>query len=90
MLRKLKLFFKSGVVFDNIYGFNCPECSNWSDVPTAWMYRMWDEKEKKFKKYIQCETCARTTPAYENAKEATEQWDDQWEIINGTKMFPTH
>jgi hypothetical protein len=48
---------------------------------------MWDEKQKCFKKYIQCDECLRTTPAYKNKVEAVEQWGDQWEIVQGSECM---
>ena len=45
---------------------------------------MWDEKHKCFKKYIQCDECLRTTPAFKNRYEMIDQWGEQWEIIQGS------
>lgn len=85
MLHNIKQLFKSSCIFDNLYGFYCPDCAAVYEKPTAWVYRMWDEKQHKFKKYIQCEECLRTTPAFENKHDAVLQWGDQWEMVNGTR-----
>lgn len=84
MLHKIKAFIRNTCIFDNLYGFYCPDCAEAYQKPTAFVRRMWDEKQKCFKKYIQCDKCLRTTPAYKDKVKAVEQWGDQWEIIQGS------
>ena len=80
MLHKIKTFIRNTCVFDNFYGFYCPDCAEVYQKPTAYVRRMRDEKQKCFKKYIQCDECLRTTPAYKDKNEAAEQW----EIVQGS------
>ena len=87
MLHKIKLFIRNTCVFDNLYGFYCPDCAEVYQKPTAFVRRMWDEKQKCFKKYIQCDECLRTTPAYKDKIKAVEQWGDQWEIVQGSNCM---
>lgn len=87
MLHKIKSFIRNTCIFDNFYGFYCPDCAEVYQKPTAYVRRMWDEKQKCFKKYIKCDECLRTTPAYKNKVEAVEQWCDQWEIVQGSECM---
>ena len=87
MLHKVKSLIRNSCVFDNLYGFYCPDCAEAYQKPTAFVRRMWDEKQKCFKKYIQCDGCLRTTPAYKYKVKAVEQWGDQWEIIQGSECM---
>ena len=41
-------------------------------------------RNRNVSKYIQCDECLRTTPAYKDKNEAAEQWADQWEIVQGS------
>lgn len=78
MLHKIKTFIRSIFSSDNLFGFYCPNCEKDFESPTAWFHKMWDEKYRCYKKYIKCDTCSRTTPAYKNKVEAVRQWEDQW------------
>lgn len=84
MLHKIKSLIKNIYAFDNAFGFYCPDCAEVYKTPTAFVHMMWDEKHKCFKKYIQCDECLRTTPAYKNRYEMIDQWREQWEIIQGS------
>ena len=84
MLHKIKSLIKIIYTFDNAFGFYCPDCAEVYKTPTAFVYMMWDEKHKCFKKYIRCDECLRTTPAYKNRYEMIDQWEEQWEIIQGS------
>ena len=84
MLHKIKAFIRNIFSSDIIFGFYCPNCEKDFESPTAWFHKMWDEKYKCFKKYIQCDECLRTTPAYKNKYEVIDQWGEQWEIIQGS------
>lgn len=81
MLHRIKSLIRNIFVFDNLFGFYCPNCEKIHHNTTAWFHRMWDEKQRCYKKYIKCDTCFRTTPAYKNKVEAVNQWEDQWEIV---------
>lgn len=84
MLHKIKSLIKSIYAFDNAFGFYCPDCAEVYKTPTAFVHMMWDEKHKCFKKYIRCDECLRTTPAYKNRYEMIDQWEEQCEIIQGS------
>lgn len=84
MLHKIKTFIRNIFSSDNLFGFYCPNCEKKFQSPTAWFHKMWDEKQRCYKKYIKCDTCSRTTPAYKNKVEAVSQWEDQWEIAQDT------
>ena len=47
MLHKIKSLIKN--VFDNAFGFYCPDCAEVCKTPTAFVHMMWDEKYKCFK-----------------------------------------
>lgn len=80
MLHKIKTFIRNIFSSDNLFGFYCPNCEKDFESPTAWFHKMWDEKHRCYKKYIKCDSCSRTTPAYKNKVDAVRQWEDQWEI----------
>ena len=84
MLHKIKTFIRNIFSSDNLFGFYCPNCEKDFESPTAWFHKMWDEKHRCYKKYIKCDSCSRTTPAYKNKYEVIDQWREQWEIIQGS------
>ena len=75
---RIKGFFKNPVILDNAYGYCCPNCSKIYDIPTAFVHRTFDETCHCYKKYIKCNDCGRTTPAYSNIKDVMENWDNQF------------
>lgn len=81
-IKRIKEYFKAlkTVVKHNLFGgFICPECSMREDydyhMPSE-MYFLRDEKYHKYKYYIKCHNCEKTTPALDTPKEALEMWDD--------------
>ncbi len=76
---RVKGFFKNMQISDNAFGYCCPTCSSvWPDRPSAFVHRIFDENYHCYKKYIKCEDCGRTSPAYENIADAVSNWDDQF------------
>lgn len=72
---RIKGFFKNTVMLDNAYGYYCPSCSKTElDKPTAFVQRMFDEKYHCYKKFIKCDSCGITTPAYEKLDDAVDSW----------------
>lgn len=63
---------------NNVYGFECPDCCSVFQRVTARSSYMYDEQYKKYKFYIHCKNCGRTTPALPTLKDAIDQWEDQW------------
>ncbi len=59
----------------NFNGIYCPECSLLSTRPTAHLHHLYDEQYKKDKYYIKCKYCKTVTPAFENEKDAMNNWD---------------
>lgn len=61
----------------NITGTYCPNCALFKgEYPTARVSSLYDTQYHQYKFYIHCRTCKATTPAYENARDAIENWDD--------------
>lgn len=77
---RLKSYFKNQIecIQNNTYGYYCPNCSFIHSIPTAYMEFMWDEKYHKYKKYIKCLECSQATPAFEDTKDAIENWNDNF------------
>ena len=57
-------------------GFECPSCSLSGAQAPARLHLMNDKVFKKYKFYIQCKWCKRTTPAFEKLKDAVDNWED--------------
>ena len=61
----------------NLTGIYCPNCAvSKGEYPTAGFTFMKDELYHKTKYYIRCKVCDAVTPAYEDPKDAIENWDD--------------
>ena len=85
MFKKLKAFFKSLINLASYHSWMCPDCYGEVVGCTAFIHVCWDKRSKKFMKYIKCDSCSRTTPMYVNLKDAIDQWEDQWEIVQSKK-----
>ena len=81
MFKKLKAFFKSLIELASYHSL-CPDCYGEVVGCTAFAHTCWDEKHMK---YIKCDSCLRTTPMYVNLKDAINQWEDQWDIVQSKK-----
>lgn len=75
----MKGYFKSlktVVKVNSSGGFECPSCSLSGAQAPAKLYLMNDKIFKKYKFYIKCKWCKRTTPAFENLKNVVDNWED--------------
>ena len=64
------------VLFLNLNGIYCPECSLLNNKPTAAIKYFKDKVYKKDKFYIKCKYCKTATPAYEDVSKIFDIWDD--------------
>lgn len=61
----------------NLTATYCPNCAVFrGEKPTAAFHSMKDEMYHKTKYYIKCKYCKAITPAYEDPKDAIENWED--------------
>lgn len=76
------MWLKPELTLHNAFGFHCPDCTNVGlcEKPTAFVHRVWDEQYKVYKKYVRCNDCFRTTPAYSNVEDAVDNWKYQWAL----------
>ena len=81
-MKRIKEYFKAlKTIFRyNLFsGYICPECSTKKDynyyMPASMRF-LWDEKYHKYKYYIKCHCCKKTTPAFSELKKVFEIWDD--------------
>lgn len=63
---------------DNIYGYQCPNCMKIFQHTTVTVNILWDEKYKVYKKYIKCNECLLTTPAFVSLEEVKDNWEYYW------------
>lgn len=78
MLKRLISYLKCINLMDNIYGYRCPNCMKTFQHTTATVNILWDEKYKVYKKYIKCNECLLTTPAFVSLEEAKDNWEYYW------------
>ena len=74
-------YFKSlsKIINKKIFGYYCPCCSTEDyNVSSCTARILWDEKYHKYKYYIKCKYCDITTPAYEDIKDAEENFEYLW------------
>lgn len=60
----------------NVTALECPSCNVVGTYPSAKFGCIKDEKYHKLKYYICCRFCKQITPAFEDPKEALENWSD--------------
>lgn len=60
----------------NVTALECPSCTVVGTYPSAKFGCIKDEKYHKLKYYICCRFCKQITPAFEDPKEALENWSD--------------
>ena len=89
MFKKLKSLFKSLIEVASYHSWMCPDCYNETVDCTAFTHVRWESRSKCFMKYIKCDSCSRTTPVYANLKDAIDQWEDQWDIVQSKKSETT-
>lgn len=85
MFKKLKASLNSLIELAAYHSWVCPDCYDEVVECTAFTHVRWEKRSKSFMKYIKCENCSRTTPMYVNLKDAVDQWNDQWKIVQNKK-----
>lgn len=80
MFDRIKKYIKAQIdcCSANILGYYCPTCSLTLNYITAFMNCVYNPYTKNYGKYIKCEECGKTTPAFDNIKQTEENWSDQW------------
>ena len=63
------------LIYLNLVNAPCIYCCGKGFGSTRY-HIIFDKKYKKYKYYIKCDFCKRTTPAYENTEKVLDVWND--------------